>query len=121
MTFDTSIEANIVKGRLENEGIHCFVTNENFANLMPHYNRILGAGAQIIVNRCDYEKAIEILELNIKKELICPNCNSNKIKIGLGKNKFKKIIAIFISLFGWIPFNNINNIYLCKDCGAEFK
>lgn len=121
MTCESPIEANIIKGRLENEGIRCFVTNENFSNLMPHYNRILGSGAEIMIDKDDYTKASEILELNSTKEVYCPNCNSNNIKISLGKNWFKKLVIIMISLFSSVPFNNINSTYWCKDCKSEFK
>ena len=121
MTCDSAIEANIIKGRLENEGVICFVNNENFSNLMPHYDRILGAGVQIMINEKDYDKAVEILGLNVEKKAVCPNCNSTNIKIGLGKNKLKKIFTIIASLLMVIPFNNINSVYTCKDCGTEFK
>lgn len=121
MTCESPIEANIIKGRLENEGIRCFVTNENFSNLMPHYNRILGSGAEIMIDKDDYTKASEILELNSTKEVYCPNCNSNNIKINLGKNWIKKLVIIMISLFSSVPFNNINSTYWCKDCKSEFK
>lgn len=120
ITCENTIEANLVKGRLENEGINCFLTNENFANLMPHYNRILGAGVQIMINETDLEKAVELLELNKNKELYCPNCNSKNVKVSLGKNKFKKIFAIILSLFSGVPFNNINSINRCADCKTEF-
>ncbi len=120
MTCESAIEANIIKGRLENEGIFCFVANENFSNLMPNYNRVLDSGAQIIINQADYQKASELLKLNIEKEIICPNCQSKNINISLGKHWLKKIFFILISLFSSVPFNNINNIYYCKDCKTEF-
>jgi DNA-directed RNA polymerase subunit RPC12/RpoP len=120
LTCENPIEANIIKGRLENEGINCFLTNENFSNLMPHYNRILGAGVQIMISETDFEKAIELLEINVRKELVCPNCNSKNIKVSLGKNKAKKIFAVFLSLFSGVPFNNISSINRCADCKTEF-
>jgi hypothetical protein len=117
---DNVVEANLIKGRLENEGIYCFIINENFSTLMPHYSRMLGAGIQIMVSDKDYEQAIEVLQLNIKQENVCPNFGSSKVKIGLGRNKFKKIIAIIISVLSGIPFNNINSSFQCKDCKTEF-
>jgi DNA-directed RNA polymerase subunit RPC12/RpoP len=118
---DNVVEASLIKGRLENEGIYCFIINENFSTLMPHYSRMLGAGIQIMVSDKDYEQAIEVLQLNKKQENVCPNCGSNNVKIGLGRNKFKKIIAIVISVLSSIPFNNINSSFQCKDCKSEFK
>ena len=121
MTCESPIEANILKGRLENEGIPCFVTNENFSSLMPHFNRIFDSGAQLMIRQSDFQRAVEILELDIEKQLICPNCKSKNIKIYLGKNWFRKTLVILISLFSTVPFNNINSTYLCKDCTTEFK
>ncbi len=46
-TCNTPFEANLIKGMLENKDINCFLTNENFSNLMPHYNGIMGAGVQV--------------------------------------------------------------------------
>jgi len=120
MTCDTAIEANLIKGRLNNEGIEAFITNENFSNLMPHYNRIMNSGIQIMISDLEYDKASEILELNNTQERICPNCQSTKIKFSLGQHKIKKIFIILISLFIATPFNNLKSVYKCQDCKSEF-
>ncbi len=121
ITCESPIEANIIKGRLESEGIHCFITNENFSNLMPHYNRILDSGVQVIVSEVDYQKAIDLLELNQEKAILCPHCQSKNISITLGNNWFRKTIVILLSMLFFIPFNNINSTYHCRDCKADFK
>jgi hypothetical protein len=120
-TFQNPSEAHIVKGRLENEGIRCFLTNENTTTLLPHMTFMFGAGVQLMLHESDFDKASEILNENKAKEIVCPNCSSNNIKFGLGKHKLKKIFFIFISLFAFTPFNNMNNTYYCKDCKTEFK
>lgn len=119
-TCENSIEANLMKGNLENEGINSFITNENFSALMPNYNNILGAGVQIMIEDSDYEKAVEIIGI-CQKEVVCPNCQSKNITYRLGENKMKKMIIILISLFSGMPFNNINRNYYCKDCKTSFK
>jgi len=123
LTCDNNREAYILKGHLENEGIKCFLTNENFSSLMPHFFGILGAGVQIVVNKTDYEKAVKLLKLDQpdQHELVCPNCKSTNIRFGLGRRKSGKIMTILLSLFVWVPFNNINNRYYCQDCNASFK
>lgn len=120
LTCDSSVEANLIKGRLENEGIPSFVTNENFSNLLPNYNRILNSGVQVIVNKSDLSKAILVLELERPKELVCPKCNSNKIRLVMGKKWFKKFVIILTSLLNAVPINNINTINRCKACNYEF-
>ncbi len=121
MTCESTIEANIIKGRLESEGIECFITNENFSNLMPNLNNIMGSGAQIIICEQDRERALEILETGTKNKLVCPGCQSSNIKMSLGHYRFKKLTVIALSLLSAIPFNNITISYICNECKTEFK
>jgi len=102
LTCDNLTEAHLVKGRLENEGINCFLTNQNFTNLVPMYNNMMGAGIQIMIEEENYDKAYEILQdkINPKTEnLTCPNCGSHNIKLGLGKNKGFKLLNILLRYF----------------------
>lgn len=121
-TCSNSIEANMIKGMLENNGIKCFLTNENFSGLMPHYNGMMGAGVQIIIDEKDMLQAKELL-LSSRKEddLVCPSCGSPNVSFGLGSNKIKKFLAVFLYLFIWVPFGNITRVYYCRECKSEFK
>ncbi len=124
MTIDNLAEAYTIKGRLLNEGIDCFLTNENFTNLMPLYNNMLGSGIQIIVNEKDNEKAREILKDKIEPnnlELVCPNCGSENIGLGLGKGKVFKVFNIIIALLSFFPIGNLKPKYYCKSCNTEIK
>jgi len=122
MTCNTIAEAHLVKGMLENNGINCFLNNENFSNLMPQFNGMMGAGVQVVVDEADYERACELAGLKDENsELTCPKCHSANIGFGLGTRKAGKIMTIFLSLLSGTPFGNIQNNYYCKDCGAEFK
>ena len=121
-TCNSSFEATLIKGMLENNGIRCFLTNENFSNLLPIYNGMMGAGVQIMIDDSDLEKAQKlILSPSQEIKIECPFCNSSNIQFGLGSDKIKKIFVILISLFTLVPFGNIKNIYYCKDCKKEFK
>jgi hypothetical protein len=122
ITCNNSIEATLIKGLLENNGIRCFVTNEHFSNLMPFYNGLMGAGVQVLIEDIDLKKSQELLvSLSKDDRIVCPDCNSSDIQFGLGKNKIKKIILVLISLISWIPFGNIKKTYYCRNCGTEFK
>ncbi|MFH1049364.1 MAG: DUF2007 domain-containing protein [bacterium] len=55
------IEANIIKGHLESEGIQCFIANEHISNLLPSMNTMKGEGPQIMVMESDYERAMELI------------------------------------------------------------
>ncbi len=64
LTCDNSFEANLIKGRLENEGIESFLTNENITTLMPHLNTLFNSGAQVMIFEKDLERAREILSVD---------------------------------------------------------
>ncbi len=55
-------EAHIIKGRLNSEGIECFLTNENSNSILPVFNSMCGLGIQVIVKEIDYEKAFKLLQ-----------------------------------------------------------
>lgn len=121
-TCNNAFEASLVKGMLENNEIKCFLTNENFSTLMPHYSGVMGAGVQIIIDEKDMPKAKELLLPQSKENvLVCPGCGSLNVSFGLGSNRVKVILAVLFSLFIWIPFGNIKCIYYCQDCKTEFK
>ncbi|MDD2411683.1 MAG: DUF2007 domain-containing protein [Dysgonamonadaceae bacterium] len=124
ITSESLAEAHILKGRLLNEGIDCFLTNENFVNLMPLCNNMLGSGIQLMINERDSKKAREILKYKIepsKMELNCPNCGSQNIGLGLGKRKGFKIFNIIIALLSAFPMGNLKLDYYCKDCKTEIN
>ena len=121
-TCSNSVEANIIKNKLENHGITCFLANEHFADLMPHYNGILGAGVQIIIKESDLVKAQKLVkEQPEDDEIVCPQCRSSKVRFNLGNNKAKKVFVVIFSILLWIPFGNIKLTYICYECKYEFK
>jgi hypothetical protein len=121
-TCESAIEAHLLKHRLENEDIPCFISNEHFANLMPNYFRILGNGVHVHVAEEDLEKARNLLAENNSTETItCPNCNSANVRFGLGARTYGKWLWALLSAAMLIPFNNLNNKYTCRDCKHEFQ
>lgn len=120
-TCNNIIESNMMISLLQNEGIECFPTNENFTNLLPVYNGLLGSGIQIMIDEADEERALELISSQNKaKIIVCPNCSSENLKYGIGKKGFMKYMIILVSLLNAIPFNNIKNTCYCKDCKTEF-
>ncbi len=121
-TCDNAVEANMIKNLLTNEGITCFLTNENFTSLMPNYTGMMGAGIQIMIDEKDAEKASGFLASRTgEAELTCPNCNSTNVTFGLGLNQFKKIFFILLSALTFTPLSNLKNTFYCRDCKTEFK
>jgi len=122
ISYNNVIEANMIKDLLENEGIMCFLTNENFTTLLPGFTGMWGSGIHVMIHEEDKEKALEIIGRNdVITEIHCPYCTSSNVSLGLGFKKLKKILLIMLSVFSFTPINNINNTYYCKDCRKEFK
>lgn len=127
--FNTAIDAYIIKSRLENEGIECFIIDEHIVTQDPLLNYAVG-GIKLKVYQKDQAKANEILR-EIKetpyldeedKVILCPNCASTDIISGHHSMKgIKGFISMFVSfLFMIFPINN-NPVYRCNSCGEEFK
>ncbi len=115
------IDAYIIKGSLENAGINCWLTDENFSAILPSVHEVMNAGIRVMVNEEDYVEAQGILKIDDPKKLVCPECHSTNIGFGFRKNRLFKFFIIIISLLLVMPFGNIHRDYYCKDCGARLK
>ncbi|MCZ2458391.1 MAG: DUF2007 domain-containing protein [Chitinophagales bacterium] len=62
-SFNDYIEANIILGRLQNEGISCWLKNENSAMFAP----IPIGGIRLMVAESQVERALELIELFNRK------------------------------------------------------
>ncbi len=59
-TFNLPIEAHIVKGRLESEGIEVFLADEHTIAMNPFYSAMVG-GVKLQVAETDVDEALRIL------------------------------------------------------------
>ncbi len=59
-SYDTSIQASLVKTKLDAYGIPCFLTGENFVNLYPFRNELF-SGVQLFIFEKDKDRVVEIL------------------------------------------------------------
>ena len=124
ITCTDLMEAHLIKDQLNNEGIECFLTNQNFTNLMPIYNNMLGSGIQIIINENNLVRASELISDKLEPnnaDLICPHCGSNEIGLGIGKRNGFKFFSILISILTMLPFGNIKPKYYCIKCKEEIN
>ena len=62
-SFDNYIDAHIVKGRLEDQGIHCWLKDENFSAIIvdPVLTNAISGGIKLMVTKDELPKALEIL------------------------------------------------------------
>jgi len=128
-SFDTAIEAHIIKNKLEGEGIRAFVMDENIVTLNPLLNFAVG-GVRLQVNEEDLDKARQILAevdstplTNEQDEVIkCPNCESTDLYTDFKSTKNAGGIVAMITAFVFTVFPlYYKSMYRCKKCDTEFK
>lgn len=119
VTLDNSIDANLLRAKLEQVGIPCFLNNEHITNTLPHYFNMLGSGVQVMVPSDQLSHAQEIAQLN-QGVITCPNCGSDSIqnRYEKGWNRIGLVLMVILVVF---PIGNLLNNYKCKDCNEEFK
>ena len=88
-TFDNSMDAHLLKSRIESEGIRCFLFDDETVTINPLFSQAIG-GIKIKVNQRDLSVVKEILrdisETPLTHEtgerILCPQCQSAKINTG---------------------------------------
>jgi hypothetical protein len=117
-TASTPIEANIMKSKLESEGLTCFVADQNMVSINPLYSNAVG-GVRVQVRQGDFEKAKEILNIKSQtlKMVICPECHSNEISHG----KTPAILNV-LSFFGLgVFFPQLRRQWVCNKCHHSWR
>lgn len=127
--FDNSIEAHLLKTRLESEGINCYLLDDNMVSLNPLYNISVG-GIKLRINKNDFEEALAIVREiestpvtdernNVVK---CPNCNSTQLYSDFKSIKdLKSFLATIVSFIFMVLPLHYKRVYRCKECETEFK
>lgn len=130
-TYYNPIEANIIKSRLEDSGIPCFLTDENVATINPLYNQAIG-GVKLNVFERDVDRINSLLaehEFSFEPEIastnedkiVCEACGSENVSYGQAtKKRFSWWVIILSLFFITYPFK-ANKCYHCYNCGHEFK
>ena len=126
-TFNDSVSAHLVKTRLENEGIECYIFDENINNIMPIYGQAVG-GIRIKIKEEDVPKAKGLMEEwelrphldRTDETLTCAACGSYEIYGGFKsfKTSLGWLTLAISFLFMIYPFYS-KTVYRCKRCGEE--
>jgi predicted nucleic-acid-binding Zn-ribbon protein len=119
--FDTSLEANLAKTKLDAYGIPCFLTGENLSNLYP-VNNPKFSGVRLHLFSKDEVQARQILSEVVPtadEELTrCPRCRSANIELTYTKKFNARIFTILITIF--LALFPLRKVYRCLDCEHEF-
>ncbi len=115
--FDYPADVQIIKGRLESEGIPVFLKDENTLNSDPIISNAIG-GVKLQVYTKDKERALKIYNEirayaidNQGSPIVCPNCKAKKSEVYYGRK------GLFYKLF---PFFEKRK-YKCLNCGIITK
>ena len=121
-TFTNYIEANIIKGRLEEENINCWLRDENTVTIDPILTNAVG-GIKLMVAEAQADRAVALLQQfrKEKKALIkCPNCGSDNVEfVSTPRKPSNWLGAIAGFLLGDLAMP-VDKVYHCFDCGKEF-
>lgn len=125
--FQYTTEAQIVKGRLEAEGIKVFLQDHLTIDTDPLVSNAIG-GVKLKVRAIDAMKAQHILS-SIRQYSLdddgntihCPNCDSEKVELFSTITDFKSFFAFLVGfIFGTLPFHTRYK-YKCENCSTEFS
>ena len=115
--FEFPADAQVIKGRLEAEGIYEYLRDENFLNTDPIVSQAIG-GVKLQVYTQDRERALEIYEELRRYALddqgnpvTCPNCKAQRSEAYYARK------GILNKLF---PFFEEKK-YKCLNCGMITK
>jgi hypothetical protein len=119
--FENAIDANIVKTKLDANGIPCFLTEENLANLYPAQSFLL-FGVRLHIFDRDKDRASEILEeifLSVNESTKCPRCQSEKVEVEYTRKVTPRVVTLLVGLLLAIGFP-VRKVHRCQDCEHEF-
>jgi DNA-directed RNA polymerase subunit RPC12/RpoP len=122
-SYDNYVSAHIAMGRLEEDGINCWLKDENTVTIDPILSNAIG-GIKLMVESTQAERAAGILkeiELQHKATIICPRCGSHNIELVSTPRKPSNWI---MAVFGFIFTNyalSVEKVNHCFNCGKEFE
>lgn len=125
--FQYSAEAQIIKGKLEFEGISVYVRDNNTIDANPLYSNAIG-GVKLYVNKDDEVRTQSILSkisqysLDDNEELVkCPKCGSQTVEMYTSIRDLKSFLFfLFSMLLILLPFYTKYK-YKCQNCNQEFN
>jgi hypothetical protein len=117
--FDTVIDANIAKTKLDANDVPCFLTEENMSNLYPG-QPFFAFKVRLHLFAQDEERAHQVLsdiELtsDADSSFSCPKCNSFRIMRDFPKQSGESLTILFFGVL--FPHRKVNH---CLDCDNEF-
>ena len=121
--YNNYVDAHIARGVLEEEGINCWLKDENTLTIDPILTNAMG-GIKLMVARSQAQRAVDILlrlRNEAKAKVTCPKCGSHNTEVvstpRKASNWLTALSTFFLSSFSVAP-DKVNH---CFDCGCEFE
>ena len=126
-TYQYSSEAQIIKGRLEADGVEVFLTDNYTIDTDPLVSNAIG-GVKLKVYATDEARAKAILEsiaaVSLDDEgepVCCPNCQQERVQLFTTVTDAKSLGAFLVGFFfGTLPFYTRYQ-YRCDQCNHKFN
>ncbi|TDN95529.1 hypothetical protein DET49_101127 [Salegentibacter sp. 24] len=125
--YQYSSEAQIVKGKLQSEGIEVFLADQVLIDTDPLISQAIG-GVKMNVRTCDRARALAVLNEienysldNEGKRLICPSCNSIHVKVYTNVKDLRSFLAFLISFLTFSLPIHYKYDYYCESCKNKFS
>jgi transcription elongation factor Elf1 len=121
--YDNYISAHIAMGRLEEDGINCWLKDENTVTIDPILTNAIG-GIKLMVATTQAERAATILrdiEKQYKATITCPRCGSHNVELVSTPRKPANWI---MAVFGFLSASyalSVEKVNHCFNCGNEFE
>ena len=123
MVCNDAVQAHIIQGALESEGIPSVLHNENTASVLAGFASTL-AGVDIFVFESDLQRARDLIDENrdrSEKSACCPYCGAHDIEAVFRRKRwFKALVAACFSVACITPPGSNYYEYQCKQCGRRF-
>jgi DNA-directed RNA polymerase subunit RPC12/RpoP len=122
-SFDNYIEANMVMGLLQENGINCHLKDEHTITIDPLLSPAIG-GMKLMVYGSQAARANEILaeaEGEYVKTIACTKCSEKKLVVKEVTVKPKNIWAALKSLLLIGQSTEHIKYYACENCGTVYK
>ncbi|MEO7982961.1 MAG: DUF2007 domain-containing protein [Bacteroidota bacterium] len=121
-SYPNYIEAHIAKGVLEEQGIACWLKDENTVTIDPILTNAVG-GIKIMVAKAEAQRAWEFLS-QLRKEqklaLACPKCGSHYIELVSTPRKPINWLSAISTFFIGDYALTVEKVNHCFDCKHEF-
>jgi hypothetical protein len=121
-TFPNYMDAHLCQMHLQEEGINCWLKDENTVTIDPILTNAIG-GIKLMVHESQTERATELLRIMYNKEhmaIQCRQCQSHNVEYIVTNRKagnwLSAITTFVLGDFAMAP----HKVYHCFDCGFEF-